>query len=67
MRVCMSVTFLQNVTFHYISRSKRDNILKFSVNNYDGARSITLKNYDDHSIRMGGVRGQIPPHPKILI
>ena len=39
--------------------------MKFSVNNYDGARNITLKNYNDHLIRMGGVRGQIPPHPKI--
>ena len=53
------------MTLHYISRSKRDRILKFSVNNYDGAKSITLKNDNDHLIRMGDVRGQISTHPKI--
>ena len=52
------------MTFHYISRSKRDKILNFSGNSYDGVWSITSKNKDDHSIRMGGVRGQIPPTQK---
>ena len=44
---------LQNMTFHYISRSIRDKILNFSGNNYDGVWNITLKNNDDHSIQMG--------------
>ena len=57
----------QNVTLCYISGTKRLRMLIFSVNNYDGTRSITLKNDDNHSIRMGGVRGRNPPHPKILI
>ena len=48
----------------YISGTKRNKMLIFSVNNNDGARSITLKNYDDHLICMGGVRGQIPPTRK---
>ena len=66
MYVCMCVGHVlwQNVTLQYISKSKRDKIMKFSVNNYDGARNITLKNYNDHLIRMGGVRGQIPPTQK---
>ena len=31
------------------------------MNNYNGVRRITLKNYNDNLIYMGGVRGQIPP------
>ena len=36
----------------------------FSVNNYDGIRSIILKNYNDHLIRMGGCKGSNIPPPK---
>ena len=43
----------QNETLCYISGTRMYRILIFSVNNYEGARSITLKKYNDNSIRMG--------------